>query len=147
MSLNHTEIQAIRRLIKDKEFSTSREHLSPGIYPIDFTVRITGHMRVGEDTKKTPTIRIPQKRLMALLLARAGAQRPALLDLLHDCLTTAINEQVEAASKGHEAPSVSDAMEGMYADVYDAMVESLLMSLPKITERGHVVTSLAATRI
>lgn len=147
MALSPVETQAIRRVIKDKEFEAARPALAPGRYPVDFCVRITGHMQVGNDTQKIPTIRIPQKRLMALMLARAGAQRPALLDLLHSCLETAIGEQVAAAAAGVPVPTVSDAMEGMYADVYDTMVESLLASLPKISERGHVVTSLAVTRV
>ena len=51
--------------------------LAPGQYNVDetLTVRVSGTVVKGEDESYTPTVAIPFKAVVALLLARMGATR------------------------------------------------------------------------
>lgn len=137
--LSPIETQAIRRVIKDGVFEKARGGFGPGLYPVDITVRISGKLAVGEDIMKTPTIRIPQKKVMALMLAKAGAIRPHILKLMEECIGEVI------AGTGDE--TVAGALEEQYSAEYDVMVAKFCAGLPKIKERGHVLAELNMERV
>lgn len=104
--------------------------LAPGSYAVDetVTVRIAGTVDKGEDEVYTPTVDIPLKRTMALLLARMGVQREAAMAAMVAAMTDALNA-------GRNADADIDAY---MADVDAAMarVQSVTASLPPKTRTG-----------
>jgi hypothetical protein len=146
--LSAIETQAIRRVIKDGAFNKSRDAFGPGLYPVDITVRISGNLKVGDNFEKAPTIRIPQKKVMALMLAKAGAIRPHLMKLMEECIGETIRMQLAAEATGEDTEkTVSSSLQEQYEAEYDVMVDQLCAGLPKIKERGHVLAELSMERI
>ena len=89
-SINNTELLALSKSVKDAVTKATSEATSPGVYPVDFTVRISGTVQKGEDTFKVPTSRTPTLAAMALLIQRLGVQRERAVELLMSCVKDAI---------------------------------------------------------
>lgn len=147
ISLSSVETQALGRVIKKTALAKSRETMGPGLYPVDITVRISGNLKVGEDSEKTPTVRIPQKKVMALMLAKAGAIRPHLLTLMEECIGEVIAAQVQSEASGEEGEEPGEVLQDAYAEAYDQIVAKFCAGLPKIRERGHVSAKLVMERV
>jgi hypothetical protein len=146
--LSAIETQALSRVISEKVFKASRKEFGPGLYPVDLTVRISGNLKVGEDFEKKPTIRIPQKKVMALMLAKAGAMRPHLMTLMEECIGETIRMQLAAEAAGELAEeTVAGSLQEHYDEQYDQMVAQFCSNLPKIKERGHVLSNLTLERV
>lgn len=104
--------------------------VAPGLYNVDetITIRVAGSVEKLEDEVYTPTVDIPLKRAMALLLHRAGIQREAakaaLVAAMSEALTT---------GKGSD-----DAIDEYIADVDAAMahVVSVTAALPPKVRTG-----------
>ncbi len=104
--------------------------IAPGSYGLDetITLRVAGTVEKGEDESYVPTVDIPLKRTMALLLARMGFQREAAMDALVAAMTDALNA-------GRNADGDID---GYMKDVDTAMahVQSVTAALPPKTRTG-----------
>ena len=66
MSMKPQETIALAKLIAKKPSEAARAELTPGTYTVDFTVRVTGKLDVGEDVEYTPTISMSPLMLAAL---------------------------------------------------------------------------------
>lgn len=113
--------------------------VAPGLYNVDetVTIRVAGTVEKLDDEVYTPTVDIPLKRAMALLLHRAGIQREAakaaLVAAMSEALTT---------GKGSD-----DAIDEYIADVDAAMahVVSVTAALPPKVRTGK--TKVDATLV
>jgi len=94
------------------------------------TLKVKADIRRGEDVEYTPTVSIPLKATMALLLARMGFQREMASALLVDAMSEALN----GVRLGEDA--ICDRL----ADVDAAMarVTELTKALPKAVRKGAV---------
>jgi hypothetical protein len=112
------------------KLAKSNGPIAPGSYSVDetVTIRLAGTVEKLEDEVYTPTVDIPLKRAMALLLARMGVQREAgkaaLVAAMSEALTT---------SKGSD-----EAIDEYIADVDSAMnhVQSVTAALPPKVRTG-----------
>lgn len=112
----------------------ARDDVQPGSYPVDFKVRITGTVKVGEDSEKAPTARIPHLATMALFVNRMGFQRERAAAILFECMQEAITMDKDSRETLlNNFPEIRDCEEGLRA---------MMRSLPPIKERGHVTTKL-----
>ncbi len=113
--------------------------IQPGSYNVDetVTVRVAGTVEKLEDELYTPTVDIPLKRVMALLLARMGFQRDKAMDALVDAMTAALNADMNA----------DPFIDAMMKDVDEAMkhVQSVTAALPPKTRTGK--TKVDATLV
>lgn len=111
----------------------------PGSYNVDetVTIRVTGSVEKLEDELYTPTVDIPLKRTMALLLARMGIQREA----AKAALVAAMNEALNTIKESN------DAIDEYISDVDAAMahVQSVTAALPPKTRTGK--TKVDATLV
>jgi len=112
----------------------SRDDVGPGTYPVDFKVHIKGTVKVGEDSEKAPTARIPHLATLALFINRMGFQRERAAAILFECMQEAITMDKDSRETLlNNFPEVRDCEEGLRA---------MMRSLPTIKERGHVTTKL-----
>lgn len=104
--------------------------LAPGQYAVDetITVRVAGTVDKGEDETYVPTVDIPLKRTMALLLARMGVQRDAAMAALVAAMTSALNADRNA--DGDIDAYMKDV------DAAMARVQSVTAALPPKTRTG-----------
>jgi len=104
--------------------------LLPGTYTVDGVVclRVTGTIIKDDDEQYTPTVDIPLKLVLAILLERMGCTREASMDLLVNAMTDAIllNQKGE------------DALAERLKDIDTAMVrvQQVTQSLPKKSRTG-----------
>jgi len=94
------------------------------------TLHVKADIRRGEDGEYTPTISIPLKATLALLLARMGFQREMASALLIEAMT----EALAGDRLGEE--TISERI----ADVESAMarVQEITAALPKAVRKGAV---------
>ena len=133
-ALTNIEVTALNNLVAAKVAKTARDEVNPGEHTVDFTVRVTGTVKVLADTEKTSTVSIPVKEVLALFVQRSGCTREASLALLRECLTDALNNSTkgEGAIEG-----------GVDLDAeFKAAVADLTASLPKTPVKGAVKTAL-----
>lgn len=131
--LSPVEILALSSL----KAGENRDAVLPGSHPVDFTVRIQGTVKVGEDTDKSPTARLPHIAVMALFIQRMGFQRDQATSILFECMQEAILMDKNSRETLLEAyPDIVECEEGLRA---------MMASLPPIRERGHVTVKLAVS--
>ena len=137
--MNAIETTALNNLIATKAAAAARGELIPGQYDVDIVVRVSGTVKVAEDTEKTPTVSIPVKEVLALFIARSGATREASIKLLRECLTDALKKDVEGVG-------AIDAAADIDAE-FKSAVAALTASLPKTPVKGAVKTVLEVTEL
>jgi hypothetical protein len=131
--LSSVEILALSSL----KAGESRDAVLPGSHPVDFTVRVQGTIKVGEDSEKAPTARLPHLAVMALFIQRMGFQRDAATAILFECMQEAISMDKDSRETLlTNFPGIAECEEGLRA---------MMASLPPIRERGHVTAKLAIT--
>ena len=110
--------------------------LTPGKTEINevITLHVQGTLRRGEDSYYTPTVSIPLKATLALLLSRMGFQREKAGEILVQCMTEALTLTNDTKPKG------ADILEALMANVDDAMarVNQITGVLPKQLRAGAV---------
>ena len=117
----------------------ARDEVQPGEHVVDFTVRVQGKVKVGEDTEKAPTARLPHLAVMALFIQRMGIQRERATAVLLSCMHDAISMDKSARETLLENyPEIAECEESLRV---------LMANLPPIKERGHVTTKLAVTAL
>ena len=114
-----------------------------GTYKIDetITLHVCGTVQRRPDTSYTPTVAIPLKATMALLLQRMGCTREAAADLLVDVMT----EALAAESDVHAAAGIAERIE----DVESAMarVQAVTGKLPQATRKGATIVKCEVTEV
>lgn len=117
---------ALARLLKDQP------DLPVGTVEVDetVTVHVKATVRRGEDETYVPTVSIPLKATMALLLHKAGFQRDQAAALLTAAMTDALNANVLGDT----------AVKALLADVDASMarVQAITTALPPATRAGKV---------
>jgi len=131
---------ALSKALSKRVIDDARELLTPGVHNVDVSIRISGSLSVSEDYFTTPTVSIPLKETMALLLHRMGFQREAAITILREVMTEAIGTMGCGKNALADAlPIVVEAME---------MVETeILAHLPQQSRKGPVRASLAIEEI
>lgn len=117
---------AIAKLLKETP------DLPVGTVTVDETVtlKVKATIKRNKDGEYTPTVSIPLKATLALLLAKMGFQRDRAAELLVEAMTEALNED----RLGEE--TISERL----ADIDTAMerVQAITAALPKETRKGAV---------
>ena len=133
--LNPVELLALSRI----KASEARDQVSPGTHPVDFTVRVQGSVKVGEDTEKAPTVRLPHLAVMALFIQRMGFQRDHATAVLMNCMREALEMDTSARDTLlANFPEIATCEEGL---------RTMMAALPPIKERGHVTVKLAIQQV
>lgn len=133
--LSPIELIALSRLKADD----AREHVSPGSHAVDFTVRVQGTVKIGEDTEKAPTARLPHLAVMALFIQRMGFQRDQATAVLMSCMHDAlVMDKSARETLLANFPEIATCEEGL---------RTMMASLPPIKERGHVTVKLAVQQV
>jgi len=57
--MNSIQTTVLSKMVGEKEAKAARGEVSPGQYPVDFTVRVHGTMKVSEDYERPATTSIP----------------------------------------------------------------------------------------
>jgi hypothetical protein len=131
---------ALAKLVKEEDEKTLRAKVGPGVYKVDVTLHISGTLKVGKDYPKTPTVSIPVKEVMALLIHRMGVTREKAKEILIDVLKTAIAESGKGeGSIAHEYKEEIEAAE--------AHVKEVISALPKTISKGQVRPDLLVTEV
>ena len=127
---------ALAKLL-EKQAKADRIDVPVGTSEVDETVTIHVKAKIKRlaDQNYTPTISIPLKATLALLLAKMGFQRERAAELLVEAMTEALNEN----RLGEET------IVARLADVDTAMerVQEITAALPKDTRKG--ATSVTGT--
>ena len=151
IDLSPAEMLVLTKLVGKTVLASARGKLGPGLYPIDMAVRVTGSLSVESDTCKVPTVRIPQKRLMGLFLARSGALAEANLKLLQECVGDVIAESVAQDESeedvGETCQLVAETLESRYARRYDEVVAGFLSGLVKTPVKGACSARVTVERL
>ena len=117
---------ALGKLLKDTP------DVPVGVVEVDETVtlHVKATIRRNQDGEYTPTVSIPLKATLALLLAKMGFQRERAAELLVDAMTEALNEGLLG----------EETVTARLADVDAAMarVQAITAALPKETRKGAV---------
>lgn len=94
----------------------------------EYRIKLDAFVKKGEDTESTPTVQIPYKMVLALLLEKAGATRKNLLSMIENCMQ-------EAVLNGE---SIKEKLEGKFKDLDGAMerISGLAKKLPKVPRSG-----------
>jgi len=125
-------LTVLSKVIPARAASEHRDGVSPGAYPVDFTVRVSGTVNVKDDaTPKTPTTSIPVKEVLGMFIARSGAHREANIKVLRECLTEMLTSK---GGKGGAKGSISPEFDAAWSDTVGAFLETL----PKTRVRGEV---------
>lgn len=107
-----------------------------GNHTIDetFVLKIKGNINVGKDYQSAPTVAIPLKSTMALLLHRMGFQREKAMELILEIMTIALTLDEKASE------TFKDQFEWM-AEAEKMIAETVAEKLPKIDKSGPVSVS------
>lgn len=118
----------------------ARAALTPGVYNVDTTVRVTGTVKVGEDYDVAPTVSIPLKETLALFIAYSGICGEHAIKALRQAMQHAI--AVDGCGQGELAktmPIVNQTMARVEAEIID--------QLPRQNRKGAVTTKLTVENL
>jgi len=127
--MNDIETVALTKALSKLEV----EKIPAGKHKIDLTVtlRLTGSLTKKEDQDFTPTVSIPLKQALALVLHYAGVTREAAKSILVQAMTESLNG---------ENTSIGDYLQDI--DAAMAHVQSVTEALPQQTRSGATLTNL-----
>lgn len=128
-------------LAKQLGKETKNLKLDPGQYDVDetITVRINGTVKKAEDNEYTPTVDVPLKATLALVLQKAGFQRENAKRILVEAMTEALELDTQAG------PVIEERL----ADIDAAMahVQEVTDDLPKKTRTGATTIKLTLEQV
>jgi len=136
--MEHAVLIALENQIKKQITKTkAKDLIKPGNYQINRTIvfQVKGNVRKGEETEFTPTVAIPIKAAMALLLEKSGITREHSSRLLVEAMTEAINLGKQGEDFVKEKINVIEEAEKKVKETIDA--------LPKAKKKG--ITTVSAT--
>lgn len=128
-------------LTKVKVSKGVRNEISPGKHEVDFLVRVSGTLTVGEDYETKPTVSLPVKEILALFAARAGFTRERTIELLREVTTEAL-ESGKAGASGE----VKEAISGV-SEYLEMIQKELIEKLPKAKRAGRVTAKVTAEMV
>lgn len=116
--------------------------LEPGTYELDqdLIISISGSLTKLEDENAVPTVKVPQLAVMATLLRRMGATRPAAISLLKECLRDCMDNDCK----------MQDSLKKEVADIETAInevKEEVLKGQPKMHRDGKILASKVEVKI
>lgn len=123
---------ALTSALKSAIDKDARDQVGPGVHKdVEMTLTIkAGEVRIGQDTDKAPTVSIPLKAAMALLIKRMGFQREKAVETLRDVMQ-------EALRLDKDAEKTILAEQGV-ADAEKMLKEEVLAKLPRTPVKGAV---------
>ncbi len=137
--LDQAVVVAIKSAFEKK--AKAGNPLLPGDHPIDaiVTLRARGVVSKQADYEVAPTVEIPFKATLALVLEKSGFMRDKIMELLIAAMTEALNS--EAHPDLLTAEKVAQ-LETRMKDVDAAMehVNATLAAMPKVRRSGSTVT-------
>jgi len=136
MELTNEMIAAIDSSLKADAIKAAKGALEAGTHTVDFTVRIQGTLKKGEDDMAKATVTTPWLTVMALVLHRAGFQRDAAMEMIF----TAMND-AQTIGKDDEAELMKVAGVAEARKKFD---EEVLARLPLMQRQGKVTAKLTA---
>lgn len=109
------------------------ERPSPGDYRIfgQYLVTVDAEVKIGEDHEYTPTVAIPLKAALALVLEKSGFTRERSAELLVEAMT----EAIEGGKKAESA--VADKLLEVEIAM-DRVAKQIAKKLPKRVRKGRV---------
>ena len=140
MANNPFHIVALSKAWAKKNVDAARDLMPVGTHEVDFTVHISGTMKVLEDTDKTPTVSIPMKEVLALFIRYCGITREAAITIL----TRAMNEALEESNQGAGALA---AELPIIDEIIDSIVTPMLLKLKRTPVKGAVKADLEITEV
>ena len=151
--LSPIQLQALKVLGGNKNITESRDSVSPGSYEVDFTLRISGTVKVGEDTEVNASAKMDTAEVLALLIekiasgevtkAKAKDAMALILDLQRevDTLSKADKEKLTArgfdgAEKVYKAEQVARLGKSPRKGSVSGKVEATIDGSPATATRG-----------
>lgn len=117
----------------------ARDEVRPGEHDVDFTVRVQGKIKIGEDVERAPTSHLPHLAVMALFIQRMGCQREHATAMLLSCMHEAIT--MDGNSRDtllQNFPEIAGAEEG---------IRIMMANLPPVKARGPVNSNLSVVPV
>ena len=159
--MNDIQTTVLAKVVGDKEAKAARGGVLPGEYPVDFTVRVHGTVKVGEDYERPATTSIPWLEVTTLyreVFRRAIDELVAKIDggsavtrgdltsmatagvlttdVLVDCIKTALDSGASAVG------TIEDRVKEVEAGV-EALKKDLVGRTPPQRVPGRVSLSVA----
>jgi hypothetical protein len=160
--MNDIQTTVVSKVIGEKEAKLARGQVSSGQYPVDFTVRFHGTMKVGEDYERPATTSIPWLEVTTLyrevfrraiddLVAQIDAGNPIsrsdltgmstagvlTTDVLVDCIRTAME------NGGSAVGTVQDRVKEVEAGI-EVLKRDIVAKTPPQKVPGRVSLSVDA---
>ena len=160
--MNDVQTTVLSKMVGEKEGKAARAAVGPGQYPVDFTVRFHGSMKVGEDYERPATTSIPWLEvttlyrevfrkaidsLVAQIDAGGSVSRDDLTsmatagvlttDVLVDCIRTALSNGSSAVG------TVQDRVREVEAGI-EALKKDIVAKSPPQKVPGRVNLSVEA---
>jgi hypothetical protein len=126
---------AVNKAIGKKDGEWARDAVVPGTYPVDVTVRVSGDVRVGEDTDKASTSSLVSEDFLIVALHMAGCTRDR---------AAAVIEQVAAAWVGMADRDAAKRAREEMVERFDAdgnlraLFAEMKARMPRTQVRGSV---------
>lgn len=139
MTLSTIQTLALSKSVKEAAEKAARAETNAGTHEVDFTVRIKGTLKVGEDYEKKSSCSIPFKAVIALMAQRMGFQRDAAIALITECVADAMKANM---SKGDVATSEGAEDDMGLETIYKDMIDKACETLPKTPTKGAVKANL-----
>jgi len=128
--------------------------LTIGLHPINETLnlQLSGSVKRGNDTTFQPTVAIPLKLALALLLEKMGFQRDNAMKMLVEAMTEALNFSETEEKLLEDTMGLTPAQLAIATrlkDVATAMerVTSVVGALPRLPRKGATTVSLTITEV
>jgi hypothetical protein len=158
--MNSIETTVLAKVVKEKEAKDARSQVLPGSYPVDFTVRIHGNMKVAEEKQRPATTSVPWLEVTTLyreVFRRAIDDLVAKIDagsavtrgdltsmatagvLTTDVLVECIKKALE--NKESAVGTIKDKVEEVDAGV-KRLQEDIIAKTPKQRVSGNVSLSV-----
>jgi hypothetical protein len=118
----------------------ARDALTPGVYPINTMVQLSGQIEVFDDTDRTPTVSIPLNETLALFIAYSGITSTYAIEKLRLAMTHAIGNT--GCGKG-----ALEATMPIVVQTMQRVENELLSQLPRTPVKGQVRTNLTVTEV
>jgi hypothetical protein len=151
--LSPIQLQALKVLGGNKNITESRDSVTPGNYEVDFTLRISGTVKVGEDGTTSPSVKMDTAEVLQLLIekvasgeitkSKAKDSMALILDLQRevDGLAQAEKEKLTArgfdgAEKVYKAEKVAVLGKSVRKGSVSGKVEATIDGAPATATRG-----------
>jgi len=138
MNAKPQETVAVSKAVTTKIVKAAREQLTPGEYPVDVAVQVTGLLKVAEDTEKKPTSNVLTKAFLALVLKYAGCTREQAMAVIEQAAAEVLVDWTGSdADKEIAAGAREQLIEDLGLDKALAAVDEKIDALPRVPVKGR----------